>query len=85
MYAGGPPAAADLLDGYLAAAPVSREELEASLLTMLRFRWAVRVDRLAYQLCAGERAGVLDGTADRVGLHDARAELAELVPEIHDC
>jgi homoserine kinase type II len=82
MYAGGPHAAHELLDGYLSAGPVPREELEATLLTMLRFRYAVQADYFAYQLSAGD--GGADEAASWIGLHDARDALAELAIEIPD-
>jgi Ser/Thr protein kinase RdoA (MazF antagonist) len=65
VYAGGLDSAAELLDGYLAASPVGRDELHAALPVLLRFRWAVQADRWA-------RAH------DRAGLARARAALASL-------
>jgi homoserine kinase type II len=65
--AGGPDLASDLVDGYTAAAPVSRDEVEAALPTMLRFRYAVRADQLAHR--------VWHGAGDRQGLHDVRPGL----------
>jgi homoserine kinase type II len=50
VYAGGPDAAAELLDGYLAAGPVRRDELDAALPVLLRFRWAVQADWSARKL-----------------------------------
>jgi Ser/Thr protein kinase RdoA (MazF antagonist) len=50
VYAGGPDAAAELLDGYLAAGPVRRDELDAALPVLLRFRWAVQADWSARRL-----------------------------------
>jgi Ser/Thr protein kinase RdoA (MazF antagonist) len=47
VYAGGPERSAELLDGYLAASPVDRDELNAALPVLLRFRWAVQADRWA--------------------------------------
>jgi Ser/Thr protein kinase RdoA (MazF antagonist) len=47
VYAGGMDRAAQLLDGYLAAGPIGREELTAALPVALRFRWAVQADRWA--------------------------------------
>ena len=44
VYAGGADAAAEFLDGYLAAAPMHPDELEAALPVMIRFRWAVQAD-----------------------------------------
>jgi homoserine kinase type II len=47
VYAGGPAHAAELIDGYLAAGPVHRDELEVALPVLLRLRWAVQADRAA--------------------------------------
>jgi Ser/Thr protein kinase RdoA (MazF antagonist) len=44
IYAGGVTAAHELLDGYLAAGPVRRDELDAALPVLLRLRWAVQAD-----------------------------------------
>ncbi|MFI5933313.1 phosphotransferase enzyme family protein [Actinoplanes sp. NPDC051494] len=44
VYAGGEATAAELLDGYLAAGPVTEDEMHAALPVMLRFRWAVQAD-----------------------------------------
>ncbi|MFI5896026.1 phosphotransferase enzyme family protein [Actinoplanes sp. NPDC051513] len=46
-YAGGPAHATEFLDGYVAAGPVDRDELEVALPVLLRLRWAVRADRAA--------------------------------------
>ena len=46
-YLGAPDRAAELIDGYLAAGPVRRDELEAALPVLLRLRWAVCADRAA--------------------------------------
>jgi Ser/Thr protein kinase RdoA (MazF antagonist) len=47
VYAGGLDHAGELIDGYLAAGPVARDELDAALPVMLRLRWAVLADRAA--------------------------------------
>ncbi|GIE96815.1 phosphotransferase enzyme family protein [Paractinoplanes rishiriensis] len=52
VYAGGPRHAAELIDGYLAAGPVRRDELDAALPVLLRLRWAVQADRAARLGCA---------------------------------
>ncbi|WP_041832059.1 phosphotransferase enzyme family protein [Actinoplanes sp. N902-109] len=44
LYAGGEETSTELLDGYLAAGPVTEDELRAALPVMLRFRWAVQAD-----------------------------------------
>lgn len=61
VYAGGPDASAELIDGYLAAGPVDQDELDAVLPVLVRFRWAVQADWSARSLtgdrapgCAGE-------------------------------
>ena len=76
MYAGGPAAAGELLDGYLAAGPMSRDELDATLPTMLRFRYAVQADHFAYRLHVDDRTGTGDPSGNLVGLQDARDGLA---------
>jgi Ser/Thr protein kinase RdoA (MazF antagonist) len=43
-YCGGPEAAGELLDGYVAAAPVGRDEVDAALPVLLRYRRAVEAD-----------------------------------------
>jgi Ser/Thr protein kinase RdoA (MazF antagonist) len=50
VYAGGPDASAEFLDGYLAAAPVHPDEMDAALPVMIRFRWAVQADWSARRL-----------------------------------
>jgi Ser/Thr protein kinase RdoA (MazF antagonist) len=52
-YTGGPCCAAELIDGYVAAGPVHRDELDAALPVLLRLRWAVRADRAARRGDAG--------------------------------
>jgi homoserine kinase type II len=47
VYAGGTGRATELIDGYLAAGPVRRDELDAVLPVLLRLRWAVAADRAA--------------------------------------
>ncbi|MFD0517307.1 phosphotransferase enzyme family protein [Paractinoplanes durhamensis] len=46
-YAGGADRATDLIDGYVAAGPVRRDELEAALPVLMRLRMAVFADRAA--------------------------------------
>jgi Ser/Thr protein kinase RdoA (MazF antagonist) len=55
VYAGGVARAGELIDGYLAAGPVDRDELDAALPVLLRLRWAVRADRAAR---LGDRPGL---------------------------
>jgi homoserine kinase type II len=79
VYAGGPETAAELLDGYLAAGPVGRDEADAALPVLLRFRWAVQADwyarRLAAARCAADGDGASDPAPLRVPLQAARAAL----------
>jgi Ser/Thr protein kinase RdoA (MazF antagonist) len=72
VYAGGPAAAAELLDGYLAAGPVDAGELHAALPVLLRFRWAVQADWSARRLVGGDRKG------SREALGRAKAALEEM-------
>jgi homoserine kinase type II len=74
-YAGEGPSR-DLVDAYLAAGPVPREELESALPTMLQFRWAVRADQHARRLTAARRAGRDGDPSDTEGLESARKALA---------
>ena len=64
LHAGGPAEAAELLDGYRAAGPVPKDELDAALPAMLSLRLAVRVDDLARRLAHG--AGDGDGDLDEL-------------------
>jgi Ser/Thr protein kinase RdoA (MazF antagonist) len=75
LYAGGPAAAAELLDGYLAAGPVGRDEAEAALPVLVRFRWAVQADWCARRLAAARAAG---RPADPAPLQAARVALEAL-------
>ena len=63
LYAGGPDAAAPLVDAYLADAPVTAAEVRRGLGTMLRFRWAVQADHFARRVSRGDLTGVA-GPAD---------------------
>jgi homoserine kinase type II len=67
--------ARDLVDAYLAAGPVPREELESALPTMLLFRWAVRADHHARRLTAAGRVGRSGDPTDVEGLAAAREAL----------
>jgi Ser/Thr protein kinase RdoA (MazF antagonist) len=75
VYAGGLTAAGDLLDGYVAAGPVGREEVEAALPVLVRFRWAVQADWFARRLAAARSDGV---AGDPVGLRAARVALESM-------
>jgi homoserine kinase type II len=72
MYAGGPPAAGDLVEAYLAAGPVSRDELEATLPTMLRFRYAIQAYYFAHRVWVDDRRGVSGPEDNLRGLRHAR-------------
>lgn len=69
-YIGGIAAAAEFLDGYLAAGPLRRSELEVGLPIVLRCRRARRADELARRLHAGTST---DPSGDRAAL-EALAE-----------
>jgi homoserine kinase type II len=53
-HAGGLGSAAELIDGYAAAGPVPRDEIESALPVLLRFHWAIQADEAARRLTAGE-------------------------------
>jgi Ser/Thr protein kinase RdoA (MazF antagonist) len=87
-YAGGPGAADELVDAYVAGGVVVRDEVDAALPVLLRFRWAVQADWYARRLAVGAsardvqtstgvprqtRAAEPDG--DRAGLAAAREAL----------
>jgi homoserine kinase type II len=74
-YAGGLARSVELVDGYLAAGPVPREEMEVALPILMRYRLAERVDRYARRV-----AGPDVTEADRAGLADARAALTAWPP-----
>jgi len=80
MYAGGPERATALLDGYLAAGPVGRDELEATLPTLLRFRWAVQADWFAGRIATRDETGNEDPRDNWTGLYHARDSLAARAP-----
>jgi Ser/Thr protein kinase RdoA (MazF antagonist) len=71
--AGGALAAAEFLDGYAAAGPLARDEIDAALPTMLRFRHAVRADRLARRIAAADGAADAADLADLAGAREALA------------
>jgi len=78
MYASGGDdagAATDLIDAYVAAGQVGRDEIEAALPVMLRFCWAVQADFFAQRITTGDLTGVVDPADNWRGLHDARAVL----------
>jgi homoserine kinase type II len=81
MYAGGPASAVELLDGYLAAGPVTDDELAAALPTMLRFRYAVQADDFAHRLHVDDRTGIDEAAENLLGLHDARDGLNRCAEE----
>lgn len=83
LYAGGPAGAGELVDGYTAAAPVSRDEVDAALPVLLRFRWAVHADRYARRLAraAARPESGAPSALDLAALHRARDELAALTAE----
>ena len=76
VYAGGPEAAGELLDGYLSAGPVRRDELDAALPVLLRFRWAEQAYWSARQLTTCRLPACRADAGER--LRTARAALEAL-------
>ena len=74
MHAGGPGAAAELIEGYVTHGPVPADEVEAVLPTMLRFRHAVEADSAARQVWAARLAG---GVAHDTARLDRARQLCE--------
>jgi homoserine kinase type II len=74
-YAGGPDRAGELIDGFTAAGAVAREEIEAALPVLLRFRFAVQADWFARRLATADLTGLDDAGELLSGLHQARAAL----------
>ena len=70
-HAGGVEQASELIDGYASAGPVQREEIDAALPVLLRFRWAAQADWHA----RGIVADATDPSAVE-GLERARLALA---------
>jgi homoserine kinase type II len=83
-YAGGLADADELIDGYVSAGPVARDELATALPTMLRLHWALIADQHARALASTgsmvplPRAAALLAAARRDALEEARKVLAEL-------
>ena len=75
MYAGGPEAAAPLIEAYLATAPITRAEVGRGLATVLRFRWAVQADYFARRLTTGDLTGIAGDADNERGLADAERHL----------
>jgi Ser/Thr protein kinase RdoA (MazF antagonist) len=83
-YAGGIGHADDLVDGYVSAGPVTRDELTVALPVMLRLHWALVADEHARTLAVTgsivplPRAAAMAVAARRDALEEARQVLADL-------
>jgi Ser/Thr protein kinase RdoA (MazF antagonist) len=83
-YAGGIGHADDLVDGYVSAGPVGRDELTVALPVMLRLHWALVADEHARTLAVTgspvplPRASAMAVAARRDALEEARQALADL-------
>ena len=75
MYVGGPSRASALLDGYLGEGVMHATEVERSLATMLRLRWAVQADYFSRRIAADDLTGIAGPAENRRGLDDARRAL----------
>lgn len=75
MYVGGVDHAGELIESYLAVAPLPRAEADRGLAPMLRFRWAVQADYFARRIAVGDLTGIADAAGNEKGLADARRAL----------
>jgi homoserine kinase type II len=75
-HAGGPDRARELLAAYAAAGPVPVAEIEGSLDTLLRFRWALEADAYAHALVTGDLTPA-DTDRCRAGLDETRTALLD--------
>ncbi len=76
MYAGGPAAARELVASYLDRGPMSAAEVDAGLIPMLRFRWAVQADYFARRIAVRDLTGIAGDAGNEKGLEDACRALA---------
>ena len=72
MYLGGAEYAEAFLAAYLAFGILAPAEIERSLNTMLRLRWAVQADYFARRLATNDLTGIADADENQRGLDDAR-------------
>jgi Ser/Thr protein kinase RdoA (MazF antagonist) len=75
MYVGGPAHATELIESYLATAPLPRAEAGHGLAPMLRFRWAVQADYFARRIATGDLTGIDGPAGNEKGLADAERAL----------
>lgn len=75
MYVGGIARADELVSAYLHHAPMTRDEVDAGLETMLNFRWAVQADYFARRIATNGMTGISDTAENEKGLADTRAHL----------
>jgi homoserine kinase type II len=83
-HVGGAAHAEEFLDGYIAAGPVTRDEVGVALPAMLRLHWALVADDLARKLASSgavvplPRVSAMAVAARRDALEEARQALADL-------
>ena len=75
MYVGGITRGRPLIAAYQAHGTIRAGEIDTSLASMLRFRWAVQADHFARRLVADERTGVAVAEENERGLVNARVHL----------
>jgi hypothetical protein len=56
---------------------LTRGEVDAGLLPMLQFRWAVQASYFAWRIATGDLTGIGGPEDNEAGLEDARASLAQ--------
>jgi len=72
LYVGGIERGRELVDAYLDAGALTRDEVGRGLATLLRFRWAVQADYFARRITSNDLTGIADGDGNEKGLADAR-------------
>jgi Ser/Thr protein kinase RdoA (MazF antagonist) len=78
MYVGRPENASALIASYLDGGMIGRGEVDAGLLPLLRFRWAVQANYFAWRIATNNLTGISGPEDNEAGLEDARLSLREL-------
>ena len=72
MYVGGPDRGRPLIDEYVGRRGLDRAEVDRTLVSMIRMRWAVQADYFARRIATRDMTGIRDESENEEGLEDAR-------------